>query len=74
MLAPRLALAGAAVIFPVVPRADDVIAVELAVTQRPAHMVAAVGEHAEDAILAGDGNMNVARLHAGDGACAQRLH
>src|SRR6185437_10648314 len=45
------AQAGAAVKFPIVPRADDVIAVEAAVAERAADMVAGIRDHAEFAVL-----------------------
>src|SRR5205807_5662019 len=43
----RLALAGARVKLPVVPRADDVIAVEPSVAERTADVIADAGDDAE---------------------------
>ena len=58
-----LAQAAAAVEFPVVPGADDVIAVEPAVAERSADMIAGVGDRAELSVLDGDGQRPV---HRGD--------
>ena len=48
------ALAGAAVEFPTMPRANDVIAIEAALAERTADMIADIGNRAELAILEGD--------------------
>ena len=46
----RFASAITAVKFPVVPRANKVIAVEIALAKRPANMIAFVGNDADDAV------------------------
>ena len=51
LLEARLALAGAAVEFPVVPGADDVVAVEPALAERAADVVAGVRHRAELPVL-----------------------
>ena len=47
----RLSVSGRAVKFPVVPGADDVIAVEGAFAERPRQMIADSGDGAEGAVL-----------------------
>jgi hypothetical protein len=56
-----LADAGCAMELPAVPGADDVVAVETALAQRPAHMVADIRHDAELPIPVGDSDRNVAR-------------
>ena len=51
LLKTRLAQTGAAVELPVVPRADDVLAVEPALTERPADVVAHSADRAELPVL-----------------------
>jgi hypothetical protein len=60
LLEAWLALAGTAVEFPVVPGADDVVAVEPAVTKRSADVIAGVGHDAELAILVRERQVAVA--------------
>src|SRR3954469_15337635 len=47
----RLAQSGAAMEFPVVPGAGDVVAIESAIAKRAADMVAGIRHHAEPAVL-----------------------
>ena len=50
VLEARFAGSGGAVEFPMMPGADNVVAVEMAVAERPARMVAGIGEGAERAV------------------------
>ena len=47
----RLADAGAAMKLPVMPGADDIVAVQPALAKRPADMVAHIGNRAELSVL-----------------------
>ncbi len=60
VLEARLALAGAMVELPEVPRADDVVAVQAALAERPADVVADAGNGPEAAVAAGDGELRLA--------------
>jgi hypothetical protein len=67
-LVAGLALPGAAVVLPVVPRADHVLPIERALGQRAAGMVADAGEGPELAGLMGDHELQLA-----DGGSGERL-
>src|SRR5258706_16271062 len=64
-LVSGLALAGRAVEFPVVPRADDVLAIQAPLAERAAGVVAGAGDDAELAVLPGDRDLLLAEARLG---------
>ena len=65
---------GPAVELPVVPRADHVVTVELALTQRSAHVVADAGDRAELPVLAGERDPRATQQHLLEWLATQLVH